>query len=169
MSKWEFGDKEDGGFHGEQGLAIKVQEYFRKQNLPVTEEVGKNLIDLYHALMALEKKIVYVVTGPVSTIALMIKTFPEIQDKIERFVIMGTSIEIGNITDHAEFNAFCDPEALEIMAKCSKEKLIYGLEPLDYCDYDTEFIEKVKAMPFKHAWMIAAMLEQVKQGYIDCG
>jgi len=169
MIKWDFGDKADGGFHGECGLAIKVQEYFKESNLPVKEEVGKNLIDLYHAIMALEKKVTYVVTGPCSTISLMIKTFPEIQDKIDRFVVMGTSIEIGNITDHAEFNAYCDPEALEILAKCPIEKLIYGLEPLDYVDYNTEYIEEIRSKPFKHSWMIAAMLDQVKQGYIDCG
>jgi len=112
---------------------------------------------MYNGIMALEHKVTYVITGPATTFALLIKIFPEVKSKIERVLIMGSALEIGNITEHAEFNAFCDPEALEIVANSQVEKLIYGLEPLDYVSYELDFIEKVKNHGAKQSWMVAEM------------
>merc|ERR1712125_241577 len=82
---------------------------------------------------------------------------------------MGSSLEIGNITEHAEFNAFCDPEALEIVANSQVEKLIYGLEPLDYVSYELDFIERVNNHDAKQSWMVAEMLKQMWTSYKELG
>ena len=169
LSTWEFNAGEDQGFHGDQGLANSIQEHFRKNQLETKEEVGKTLVDMYHGIMALQQKVTYVITGPATTFALLIKIFPEVIEKIERVVIMGSSLEIGNITEHAEFNAFCDPEALEIVANSQVEKVIYGLEPLDYVSYGHDFIEKVRNHGAKQSWMVAEMLNQMLVSYKSLG
>jgi len=61
--------------------------------------------------MELETKVTYIVTGPCTTLSILIKAFPDIIEKIDRVIIMGSGLELGNITEHAEFNTYCDPES----------------------------------------------------------
>lgn len=57
-------------------------------------------------------------TGPLTNIALALKLYPEIVNKIKRFVVMGGSHHaIGNTTWASEFNFFTDPEAANICIK----------------------------------------------------
>jgi len=49
--------------------------------------------------------------GPVTNIALLLATHPELAPRIGRIVWMGGSLSGGNVTGAAEFNAHCDPEA----------------------------------------------------------
>lgn len=165
LTSWHCSIGEDQNFHGDMGLPKSVQDHFRNSNMNVKDEVGKTLLDLYYGMMALEEKVTYVMTGPASTFSLQIKTFPDVLDKINKVLVMGTSIGIGNITEFAEFNAFCDPEALEILANSDIEKVIYGQEPLDYVSYDQEFINTIKKHGSKNAWIISEFLQQLHDSY----
>src|SRR4051794_32350826 len=49
--------------------------------------------------------------GPLTNIALLIATHPELVSQIENVVIMGGAIGLGNVTASAEFNIWADPEA----------------------------------------------------------
>jgi len=49
--------------------------------------------------------------GPLTTIALLLATHPELAPQIERIVLMGGAIGLGNVTPSAEFNVWADPEA----------------------------------------------------------
>ena len=53
--------------------------------------------------------------GPLTNIALLLKTFPEVKSRIERIVLMGGSVTRGNKGVMAEFNIFVDPEAAKIV------------------------------------------------------
>ena len=50
--------------------------------------------------------------GPATNLALAFLTERSLAAKVERFVLMSGAWGEGNITPAAEFNAFCDPEAL---------------------------------------------------------
>jgi inosine-uridine nucleoside N-ribohydrolase len=49
--------------------------------------------------------------GPLTNVALLIATHPELTSRIERVVVMGGAIGLGNVTPSAEFNIWADPEA----------------------------------------------------------
>ena len=49
--------------------------------------------------------------GPLTNIALLLATHPELTSRIERIVMMGGAIGIGNVTPSAEFNVWADPDA----------------------------------------------------------
>ena len=51
--------------------------------------------------MAYKTPIVWVNTGSLTNLALLMMTFPSIKTKIERIVMMGGAIERGNITPAA--------------------------------------------------------------------
>ena len=51
--------------------------------------------------MAHKTQVVWVNTGSLTNLALLLMTFPSVKSKIERIVMMGGAIERGNITPAA--------------------------------------------------------------------
>jgi inosine-uridine nucleoside N-ribohydrolase len=58
-----------------------------------------------------EQRLTLIPIGPLTNIALLLATHPELEPQIERIVIMGGAIGIGNVTPSAEFNVWADPDA----------------------------------------------------------
>src|SRR3954453_8557431 len=58
-----------------------------------------------------EQRLTLIAIGPLTNIALLLATHPELSGQIERIVIMGGAIGLGNVTPSAEFNVWADPEA----------------------------------------------------------
>jgi len=160
FTKWTFEDDAAEGFHGENGLSTKIQDYLRTLPAPV-QEVGKSFLDLYNGLKAQTTPVNYFVTGPCTTLALLIKVFPDVMEKIERIIIMGGSFSYGNITPYAEFNTWCDPESYQVLLGCPLEKVVFGLEPLDMLMYQEDFIQHIQGHPSKHSWLIAECYRQI--------
>jgi len=164
ITKWTFEEDAAEGFHGENGLSTKIQDYLRTLPAPVPE-VGKSLLDLYNGLRGLATPVNYFVTGPATTLALLIKVFPDVLEKIERIIIMGGSFSYGNITPYAEFNTWCDPESYQVLLGCPVEKIVFGLEPLDMIMYKHEYINTLKEHPSKFSWLIAECYDQVWESH----
>lgn len=83
-------------------------------------------------LLSTTDKTTIFVTGPATNMAELVYRYPDITEKIDRFIIMAGAdqppgkdsepvtlengdIRRGNITPHAEFNAFQDPAALNLL------------------------------------------------------
>jgi inosine-uridine nucleoside N-ribohydrolase len=49
--------------------------------------------------------------GPLTNVALFLREYPELKDRVARISLMGGSIGLGNTTPAAEFNVYVDPEA----------------------------------------------------------
>jgi inosine-uridine nucleoside N-ribohydrolase len=49
--------------------------------------------------------------GPLTNVAMLFGRYPEVRSHIERIVLMGGSVGLGNVTPAAEFNIYVDPEA----------------------------------------------------------
>ncbi|WP_161882284.1 nucleoside hydrolase [Deinococcus alpinitundrae] len=60
-------------------------------------------------------------TGPLTNLALALRLAPDIAPKIREVVWMGGSLDTGNWTPSAEFNALCDPHAARIVFECAAE------------------------------------------------
>jgi inosine-uridine nucleoside N-ribohydrolase len=58
-----------------------------------------------------EQRLTLIAIGPLTNIALLLATHPELSGQIERIVIMGGAIGLGNVTPSAEFNIWVDPDA----------------------------------------------------------
>lgn len=66
--------------------------------------------------------------APLTNIALLLRTHPEVVANIERLVVMGGSASIGNATPVAEFNVWHDPEAAAIALGSGLPVTLYGLD-----------------------------------------
>ena len=61
-------------------------------------------------------EIVLVATGPLTNVAIALNVLPELPSLLKRFVLMGGSYRNpGNVTPHAEFNIWADPEAAQLV------------------------------------------------------
>jgi inosine-uridine nucleoside N-ribohydrolase len=67
-------------------------------------------------------------TGPLTNIALLLDRHPEVRGSIERIVLMGGSIRLGNITPAAEFNIWVDPEAAAAVFASGLDVTMVGLD-----------------------------------------
>jgi purine nucleosidase len=65
--------------------------------------------------------------GPLTNLALAIRVAPDILPKIERIVLMGGALGLGNMTPAAEFNFYVDPHAAAIVFGCGRPIVMFGL------------------------------------------
>lgn len=92
------------------------------------------------------EKITLVPTGPMTNIALLLKTFPEVEEKIDQIVLMGGSTAEGNVTMTAEFNIWADPEAGKIVYDSNLPIAMFGLDVTNQCGlYRSQVAEMVKS------------------------
>jgi inosine-uridine nucleoside N-ribohydrolase len=74
------------------------------------------------------RPITLVPTGPLTNIALLLRTCPDVIPQIHEIVLMGGSTGFGNVTPLAEFNIFVDPEAAEVVFSSGLAVTMCGLD-----------------------------------------
>jgi pyrimidine-specific ribonucleoside hydrolase len=71
-------------------------------------------------------------TAPLTNVALLLRTYPEVAHGLRRILFMGGSAATGNATASAEFNVWHDPEAAAVVLDAAHELGIpltmYGLD-----------------------------------------
>jgi inosine-uridine nucleoside N-ribohydrolase len=75
-----------------------------------------------------EQRLTLIPIGPLTNIALLLATHPELAPQIERIVIMGGAIGLGNVTPSAEFNVWADPEAAYRVFSSGLDITMVGLD-----------------------------------------
>lgn len=114
-----------GDIHGSTGLGDCELPATIKQTV---SESG--IFYMYSRIMDLPagEQITLVPTGPLTNIALLLRTFPEVRTNIEQIVLMGGSSEGGNVTRAAEFNIWEDPEAAQMVFAVGIPIVMCGLD-----------------------------------------
>jgi pyrimidine-specific ribonucleoside hydrolase len=110
-------------FHGESGLD--------GADLPEATVGARSetAIELTAALVrASSRPITLVPTGPLTNIALFLRAFPALRERIGAISLMGGSLGVGNTTASAEFNIWQDPEAAAIVFDAGVPILMAGLD-----------------------------------------
>src|SRR3954454_5907104 len=110
-----------GDVHGETGLD--------GPDLPPPSRAPEDL----HAVELLARELrkqplTLIPIGPLTNIALLLAIHPELHGQIERIVVMGGAIGIGNVTPSAEFNIWVDPEAAYRVFSSGIDVTMVGLD-----------------------------------------
>ncbi len=80
-------------------------------------------------IMAAEPgEITLVPTGPLTNIALAVRTEPRIAERVKQIVLMGGGVNVGNWSATSEFNIIADPEAAHIVFNESWPLTMVGLD-----------------------------------------
>ncbi|MFR0358849.1 nucleoside hydrolase [Streptomyces sediminimaris] len=83
---------------------------------------------LRREILASPRPVTLVPTAPLTNIALLLRTHPEVVRGIERIVFMGGAVAAGNATAVAEFNVWHDPEAAAVLLTAGVPITMYGLD-----------------------------------------
>ncbi|MGF1241470.1 nucleoside hydrolase [Streptomyces sp. 2-6] len=83
---------------------------------------------LRREILASPRPVTLIPTAPLTNIALLLRTHPEVTRNIERIVFMGGAVGAGNATAVAEFNVWHDPEAAAILLTAGVPITMYGLD-----------------------------------------
>ena len=105
------------------------------------------------------RSVTLVPTGPLTNIATAIERDSSIVDRIERIVLMGGAMrEGGNTTPSAEFNIAVDPEAADIVLRCGRPIVMFGLDVTHQVLATEERIAAIRALNNPAAVATAGML-----------
>ena len=149
--------------HGETGMAgYEFPE-------PTKELHEKNSIEaMRDVILNSEEKITIVPIGPLTNIALLLKTYPEVKENIEEIVLMGGSSGRGNHTPAAEFNIYADPEAAKIVFAQGVKIVVCPLDVTSIATLDLETINKLRDMN-KVGEMFYSLFNHYRGGSVSKG
>ena len=90
------------------------------------------LRDVLREAAATGERVTLVPLAPLTNVALLLRTHPEVAAGLERIVFMGGAALVGNATAAAEFNVWHDPEAAAIVLDAATDLgvpvTMYGLD-----------------------------------------
>ena len=97
--------------------------------------------------------------GPLTNIALLIRSYPHLAPKISHICLMGGSVGEGNSSASAEFNIYADPTAAEIVFSSGLPITMIGLDVTHHAILDRTILERLTALPGASAKVAAELLK----------
>ena len=140
--------------HGESGLdgPALPEPGFAAQSCTAVELMANILRDSVEPVMI-------VATGPQTNVALLLNSHPELHAKIERIVIMGGAMVLGNWQPAVEFNIYVDPEAAEIVFQSGLPVVMAGLDVTHKAQIHVEDIERFRRIGNPISTIVAELLD----------
>jgi len=109
------------------------------------------------------EQVTLIPVAPLTNIALLLRTYPEVAPGIARIVLMGGSASGGNATAAAEFNVWHDPEAAAIVfASCGQLDIpvtMYGLDVFEQVTVDSSVAVMLRELPDPAAQLAAGLID----------
>ncbi|OVZ91862.1 pyrimidine-specific ribonucleoside hydrolase RihA [Yersinia alsatica] len=121
---------------------------------------AENAVELMaRILRASPHPVTIVATGPLTNVALLLAGHGALVAKIERIVIMGGAVMLGNWTPAAEFNIFVDPEAADRVFKSGIPITMAGLDVTHQAQVMDEDIDRIRQLNNPIAEVVAGLLD----------
>lgn len=96
---------------------------------PTCSILKENAINaMYDKIMSNSGKTTIMAIGPLTNVALLLKMYPDVKNKIEEIVFMGGTLTRGNKGVLSEFNVHIDPEAAYIVIHSGINVVMCGLD-----------------------------------------
>lgn len=127
--------------HGDNALGGPV---LPEPTTPLDERTAIELI--VDTLNASSRRVVLVPTGPLTNIAQLIQQHPEVLPRVDHIVWMGGSTTRGNQTPYAEFNAWVDPEAVDVVVRSGIPFTMVGLNITHQALITSEVLDRIAAI-----------------------
>jgi purine nucleosidase len=141
--------------HGEDGLGGAAGPPSARR--PIGESGAEQLVRLARHRPA---ELSLLALGPLTNIALALRLEPELPSLLREVVWMGGAIGgPGNMTPHAEFNAWGDPEAAEQVLAAGFELTIVPLDATSRVHADTTWMDAVAGYDGQRAQFATRLLE----------
>lgn len=152
------------GVHGESGM--DGYDFEAPDTSVLLEEHAVET--MRRTILASSEKITLVPIGPLTNIALLLSTYPEVKPHIEEIVLMGGSSIRGNYGVYSEFNIGFDPEAAKIVFESGVKIVMAGLDVGWKALVFHEDSLKIKAQN-KTGEMIYSLFQKYRGGSLKTG
>lgn len=140
--------------HGEGGLGnVKWAEPTLK------ESKRPAIMAIYETLMASDEPVTIVATGPLTNIGALLLAHPEVKPKIKLISWMGGAAVGGNMSTTAEFNAYVDPHAAELVFRSGVPIMMSGLDVTHKAYITREEMTKLRSLGTPFAEKAADMMK----------
>lgn len=150
--------------HGKNGLGTKI--IAKNVTKKIANKANYGAIEaMRDCILSNPNQIELVSVGPVTNIANLFTTYPEVIDLVKRVVLMVGSIDgKGSITPYASFNAYCDPDAIQIVLDKAKNVpiIISTKENGTTCFFEDDQRER-----FAKCGKLGPLFYDLCEGYVD--
>lgn len=148
--------------HGRTGLGNKIVAS-GSSKFPQNREGFGAIEAMRKVILENPNEITILSVGPVTNLATLLTTYPEVKDKIKRIGMeIGSMDGKGSITPYSSFNAYCDPEAVDIVIKSGVPITLTTKEI-----GTTAFFDEEQRLRFKNAGKVGAFIYDLCDGYKD--
>ena len=140
--------------HGETGLdgPALPEPLRRPEPISAVEQMAR-------VLRASGEPVTLVSTGPLTNVAALLLSHPELKSRIGRISMMGGGIRHGNWTPAAEFNILVDPEAAEAVFGSGLPVQMCGLDVTEKALIFPEDFQRIRAVGNQVSGIVADWLE----------
>jgi purine nucleosidase/pyrimidine-specific ribonucleoside hydrolase len=129
---------------------------------------GEHAVDLMARLLRESAEPVTLVpTGPLTNVALLLRTHPEPAERVREIVLMGGSTDVGNIEPLAEFNIHVDPEAADVVFSSGLPVTMCGLNVTHQALATEAVLERLRALGTPLADTVVRLLGFFRDRYRD--
>jgi purine nucleosidase len=148
--------------HGESGLEGAE---LPAPDVPLS---GEHAVELMARLLRESAQpLTLVPTGPLTNIALLLRTHPELAERVREIVLMGGSTDVGNVEPLAEFNIHVDPEAADVVFSSGLPVTMCGLNVTHQALATEEVLERLRGLGTPLADTVVRLLGFFRDRYRD--
>jgi inosine-uridine nucleoside N-ribohydrolase len=146
--------------HGENGLGgVELPE-------PKIAPVKEHAADLICRIVNQNPgEITLIGLGPLTNLALALRTDPTLSKAVKSIVLMGGSLSGGNVTPAAEFNFYVDPEAASIVFNSGIPITMVGLDVTRKVELTEPYIRQLEAGKNKPSQAAAQIARAITATY----
>ncbi len=140
--------------HGENGMGDVV--------LPISNRAfdSESAIDvIYREAKKAEGDLHLVAVGPLTNIAHLFMTYPDVKPLIKHLTIMGGAIDGGNMTPSTEFNIHVDPEAAKLVSESGVPQTWVTLDATLSATIEDTMIDELRTIDTKKAKLAVEILD----------
>jgi inosine-uridine nucleoside N-ribohydrolase len=129
---------------------------------------GEHAVELMARLLReAPEPVTLVPTGPLTNVALLLRTHPELAERVREIVLMGGSTDVGNIEPLAEFNVHVDPEAADAVFSSGLPVTMCGLNVTHQALATDAVLERLSELGTPLAETVVRLLGFFRDRYRD--
>jgi purine nucleosidase len=148
--------------HGESGLDGAE---LAAADVPLAPEHAVDL--MARLLREAPEPLTLVPTGPLTNVALLLRTHPDLAERVREIVLMGGSTDVGNVEPLAEFNIHVDPEAADVVFSSGLPVTMCGLNVTHQALATEAVLERLRGLGTPLAETVVRLLVFFRDRYRD--